>query len=121
MLGLGEKVGRDIGRIGRFIRNDANLRRSCNHIDAYKSKDLFFGCRNIDVARSCNLVHLGNGFRSVGQGSHTLSTTDLVNSINARQSGCDQNSRHKFLLRGRNHDDFLNTRNLSRNHIHQDR
>ena len=121
MFGLGEEVGRDIGRIGRFIRNDANLRRPCNHIDAHKTKDLFFGCSDIDVARPCNLVHLGNGFRSVGQGSYALSTTDLVNLIDPCQSGRDQNSRYKFLLRGRNHDDFLDTRNLSRNHIHQDR
>ncbi|MPN08909.1 hypothetical protein SDC9_156197 [bioreactor metagenome] len=121
MLCLGDQVGSYISGICPLICNYENFTGAGYHIYAHQTHDPLFRHRHINIARACYFVHLGYAFRSEGQGSYTLSTSDLEYFIRSCYGSSCKYRRLYFSISIRRcyHYYFIYACNLGRYSIHQ--
>ena len=83
----------------------------------------FLGKSHVNVSRSHDLVHFGDGFRAVSQSRDGLSASYLIYVGRSRLVSRHQCRRRHFtvLIRRRHHDDLLHACHLGRHDIHKNR
>ena len=110
-------------RISRFISNNSNLRRPGYAVNGNMPEHLFFCKGHILVARSRNLVNFRNTLRAKRKRRHGLGTAELINLIDSRDMRSSQNmgAYRPISITWCCQKNLLNTRNLGRNDIHEQR
>ena len=94
MLGLTQQVGSHKYGIGRPVGQDFHLRRSGRHVDGHITQtDQLLGRRDILIAGTKNLIHLGDALRTVGHCCYCLYATGLEHLPHTRYTGGEQNGR----------------------------
>ncbi len=83
MLGLGEQVGGDVGRVAAAVVDHQDFARPGNHVDADLTEDQLLGSCHVNVARPGDFVHFRNGGGAVGQGRNCLGPADAEDTVNA--------------------------------------
>ena len=118
---LGKQVRRCINRISAFIRDDQNFARTGDHIDIHFAVDEFLGRRDIDVARTRDLVNRSDGFGAIGKCGHRLGAADLVDLRDTGKSSRkgDIGIDGALFVGRRDHDNPLNSCHMGGNRIHQ--
>ncbi|MNI09446.1 hypothetical protein D3C73_625180 [compost metagenome] len=123
MLGLGEQVGRDVGRLSGIVGEHDDLARSGDAVDIDSAVDLAFGQGHVDVARAADLIDRRDCFRAEGKGGDCLCAADPVNLVHARFCGGDENvgidAHLAACSRRGDHHDLRHSGNLRRNDVHQ--
>ena len=96
MLGLAHQVrGQEFG-IGAFIGHNEDLAWPGDHVDVHHAVELLFRRGHEDVARTHNLVHLGNGLGAVGQGRCRLGAAHQEHPVHTGHIGGSQNIGVRF-------------------------
>ena len=94
MLGLREKVGRNVCGIARVVGDDAHLRRARGHIDGNIMQAHLLLCRHdILVTRPEYLIDFRHALRPIGHGSDGLHASNLEYLVNAGNLCSHQNGR----------------------------
>ena len=111
MLGLRQQVSSHKGSIGMGIGNDADLGRSCGHIDSHiVQTHRLLGSHHEAVAGTEDLEDLWNRLRTVGHSSDGLHATSLEHLAHASHTGCHKDGRmHPTLGIGRRAEHYLLT------------
>ena len=111
-----------MGRIGPAIRDDQQLARPCDHVDAHGPVYQPLGGRHEDVARPDDLVHAGNRLRAVSHGRDRLHAPDAVHLVHAGDVRRHQEIGTQLAFgRRHTHDDPFDPSHLGRDRAHQHR
>jgi hypothetical protein len=120
VLGLGEKVRGDPGRIVVAVRDHHDLRGARHHVDADLAIDLALCRGDIGVAGADDLGDGRDGFGAVGERGDGLCPADPIDLVHAGKLGRHQHQRVEHTLwRRHGHDDAGNARDLRRKRVHQ--
>src|SRR5690606_3776798 len=103
--GLREKIGGDPVRIVLPVSDNENFRGASYHINTDLTENLPLGGGDIGIARTDDLVHRRNGFRSIGESGYSLGTAHTVNFINACKLRGGEHERVDHAIRRRNNHD----------------
>ena len=122
VLGLREEIGGDPFGIRAIARNDQDLGRPSDHVDANGAENPPLGRGHISVAGTDDLGDWGDRLSSISQRRDRLRAPNPVNFIDAGELGRCQNKRIDPPLRRRDgHDNAANAGNLGRHRVHQNR
>ena len=123
VLGLGHQIGGHLIGLGRVVSDHQDLTGACERIDRYPSVDGLFGQGDVEVARTADHIHPGDGFGPVGQGPNRLGATDAVHLFHARQVGGGKHGGIGFTTGPRrgHHDEPGHASHLGWHRIHQHR
>ncbi len=120
VLGLGEEVGGDPGRIGAGVGNDENLRGAGDHVDPDATEYLALGLGDVGVAGADDLVDRGDGGRAVGQRRDRLRPAHPIDLVDAGDVGGRQDERIDVAIRRRRHHRHAPAAgHLGRDRVHQ--
>ena len=106
VLGLGQQVGGDEGRLRRVVGDDQHLRRAGRAIDGDRQAaagGADFGGHHVHAARAENLVHRRHALRSVGHGGNGLRAARLEYVADAHAVGGGQHDRRQAAVFLRRH------------------
>src|SRR5258706_13474098 len=119
MLSLRQQVSSEEIRASSLVSDDHHFAWSSYRVDAHAPKNKFLSSGNITISRAGNFVYARYCLCAVSQRGDGLRTANRVNLRNAK---ADKRSRDGwvFFKRARRScdDDALNTRHLSRQHVH---
>ena len=87
VLGLSEEIGGDQLRVGGLVGDQQRLGRTRKLVDIDDAEDTALGEDDEDVARSVDLVDVGNGLGAVGHRRDRLHSTDAKDAIDAGHFG----------------------------------
>src|ERR1039457_790460 len=119
MFSLREKVGGDMSRTAGTVADHQYLARPRDHVYPHLPEYQLFGGSNIDIPRTGNLVHPGNGCSTVGECRYRLGSADPEYPVNSGERSSHQDMMVYLSIRGRNnHYDFVNPCHPGRNGIH---
>ena len=123
VLGLSQQIGGDELRIGGFVGDQQRLGRTGKLVDIDDAEDTALGQHDEDVARSVDLVDVGNGLGAIGHRRDGLRATDAKDAIDAGHLGRRQDQRRDFATRStrRADDDLLHAGDARRHGGHQQR
>ena len=123
VLRLCHEVRRHDGGIRRRIREHADLRRPCDHVDSHVAGDVALRRRDVGVSGPHNLCDLRDRLRSIGNRAYRLRAAygiHLVDAGDCRRRERVRRKRTVPLGRGY-HDHALDARDLCRHGIHEHR
>ena len=120
VFGLGEQIHGNPVRVGLAITDHQDLGGPCDHVDAHGTEYQPLGRRHEDIARTNDLVHLGDGLGAIGQRCNRLSPANGKDPIHADHRCGGQHQFIDLTIRGgHHHDQFLHPGDLGRDRIHQ--
>ena len=120
MLRLGEEIDGHMAGVGVGVGENADLARSCDHVDLHVSEDHLLRRGDEDVAGSGNDVDFRNGLRTVGHGGDGARSADLEDVGHAAEvAGRQQQGIGLVVRRRRTDDDLLHAGHLGRDDVHQ--
>ena len=122
MFSLRQQVGSSKHRVGCFVGNKTNFRRTGWHVYSHIVQgNLLLGSHDKLVARTENLINLRHALRTVSHGSDSLNATRLKNLAYARNLCRHEDSRVHLALFIRRSTQyyFFTSRNLGRSSQHQ--
>ena len=96
MLGLREEIHRDPVGVGALVRDDEDLGRAGDHVDADGAEHAALGRGDIGVAGSADLVDRRNRGRAVGERRDRLRAADREG---ARDPGEMRGREHQRIAR----------------------
>ena len=122
VLGLGQQVGGDPGRIVVAVGQHQDFRRPGDQVDADPAEDPTLGGRHIGIAGPDDLVHRRDRRRAVGQRADRLGAAEAVDLVDAGKLGGGQHQRVDHAVRRRHrHDQTVDAGNPRRHRVHQHR
>ena len=122
VLSLREEVGSHEAGIAPGIGQHSHLAGTCGHVDGHVvERHVLLGTHHVLVARTENLIDLGDGLRTVGHGTDGLYATYLIYSIDTSHTRSHEDGRiHAPVLAGRGAEhDVAATGYLGRNGQHE--
>ncbi len=99
VLGLGEQVGGDPGRVVLGVGDDHDLGRAGHHVDADLAEHLALGRGHIGVAGADDLDHRLDGLRAEGERGDGLRAADAIDLVDAGKLGGHQHQRVQLAAR----------------------
>ena len=121
MLGLGQQIGGNKLRIGRFVRQNQEFTRTRKQIYRYVPEHQSFGGNNVNVPRPKDFLHAPDRLRSESHGRDGLGAAHSINLRRARPPRCKQQSRvYTAILAARcTHHDFRTASHMRQRYRHQ--
>ena len=123
MLRLAEHIGSHMTRVRGPVCQYQDLAGTGNHVNGYPAKDLPLGLCYKGVSGAYDLVHPGDGLRTVGQCGYRLGSSAAEHPVNSGNPSCRQDDGIHIAVagRGRDHDDLPAAGNLGGDAVHQHR
>ena len=122
MLGLGEEIGGDEGRVGGGVGEHDDFGRAGDHVDADEAEHAALGGGDIGVARPDDLGDRRDGRGAVGERGDRLRAADAIDLGDAGEPRRREHQRIDPAVRRRNrHHDPRAARDLRRNGVHHHR
>ena len=122
VLGLGEQIGGDPGRVVLSVGDHHHLGRPCHHVDADLAVDLALGGGDIGVAGADDLGYGRDALGAISERSDRLRAAEAIDLIDAGKRCRHQNERiERAFKRRHDHDDALDAGDLGWHGVHQHR
>ena len=103
VLSLREEIGCDPVGIAGPIREDQDLRRPRDHVDAHPAENQALGRRNICVSRAHDLGDRADGCRAIGERGDRLGAPHAIDFVDTGNFCCRQNKRDELSIGRRHH------------------
>ena len=123
VFGLRQQVGRDEGRIGRFVGDEQRLGGSRELVYVHDSVDLALGQGHENVTWTHDLVHARDGLGTVGHRGDGLGSTYPIDRVSSGHGGGGQDSGGYRAVSSRRSgdDDLTDAGDTGGDHGHQQR